>query len=87
MRLMLFALIASVLSRVAHKKLLASEKTDHTLWHGRAKNKVRRRDGALREFDILPILHIKHQNVLRPWALKKPPVDSRNAMREYVVLV
>jgi len=62
---MMFVLIASVLSRVAHKKLLASEKTDHTLWRGRAKNKVRGRDGALREFDIPPILHIKHQNALR----------------------
>gem|GEM_PF-1292006 len=65
MCLMLFVLIASVLSRVAHKKLLASEKTDIRYGMGRAKNKFRGRDGALREFDIPPILHIKHQNVLR----------------------
>jgi hypothetical protein len=52
-----------------------------------AKNKVRARDGALREFDIPPILHIDIKNRPRPWALVKTPIYSRYAVCEYVVLI
>jgi hypothetical protein len=85
---MMFVLIASVLSWVAHtKKLLASEKTDHTLWHGRAKNKVRGRDGALQEFDSPALLYINIKHRSRPWILVKPPIDPRYAVCKYVVLI
>ena len=39
------------------------------------------------EADHAPILHIDIIQVLRQRTLIKPPIDPRNAVRQYIVLV
>jgi hypothetical protein len=87
MRLMMFVLIASVLSRVAHTKNCWRQKKPIIHYGVVCKKQGRGRDRALREFDISPVTHINIKNRPRPWTLVKTPIDSRNAMREYIVLI
>ena len=42
-------------------------------------------DSLVAHLGILPILHINVVNILRQQMLVKSPIDSRNAVREYVV--
>jgi len=44
-------------------------------------------DASTSKFDIPPVSHVGAVDIFRQRMLIKPPVDPRNAVREYVVLI